>query len=328
MTVPRYRILYETGKFHQRVEAMKQLCDPCQLCPRACHASRLHHETGFCNIANGSFLAHALLHFGEEPPISGWRGSGTLFFYGCALGCSFCQNYQISQGIPPTRSWANPEQLADHMLRLQAAGAHNINWVTPTHVLPWALEALEIAAHKGLHIPLVYNCSGFISAQAQELLDGVVDIALPDLKWLHTKNNHVCGASDLYASVIRDVIARWFDMVGPLKTDENDIAVSGLLVRHLVLPENLSDTDAVLAFLKPFLALGVGISLMAQYHPPTGLRLPPPLDRTLRPDEYYGFAYELRLMEPETAFIQDLESHCIYNPDFDADEPFGQTPEN
>lgn len=325
---PRYLLLHETGELKRRIEEMKKLADPCRLCPRACRAARLHGETGACGVSGAAFVARALLHFGEEPPISGTRGSGTVFFYGCALGCPFCQNHQISHARPPQTARVTPEGLAGLMLELQAAGAHNINWVTPSHVLPWALEALDIAAARGLRIPLVYNCSGFISRPAMEWLRGVVDVALPDIKWLRPESERACGLNGLYAAGIRDVIAAWFEMAGPLRLDDDGIAVSGLLVRHLVLPGNLSDTDAALAFLEPFLAAGAAISLMAQYNPPAGRNLPPPLDRVLLPEEYYGFAYDLRLMEPETAFIQDLEAHRVYNPDFDAEHPFGPNPEN
>ncbi len=323
---PQYRVLHEKGELQRRADEMEKLSDPCRICPRECRAARRRGQCGACGATDVAFVARALLHFGEEPPISGTRGSGTIFFHGCALGCPFCQNHQISHGEPPEASRVTSRELARMMLDLQAAGAHNINWVTPTHVLPQALRALDLAASEGLRIPLVYNCSGFISMQALELLEGVVDVALPDIKWLSAESERACGLDGLYAPRIREVIERWFSMVGPLQTDDDGIAVSGLLVRHLVLPENLSDTDAALAFLEPILAAGAGISLMAQYHPPSGLHLPAPLDRTLLPEEYYGFAYDLRLMEPPVAFIQDLEAHGVYNPDFDADEPFGPPP--
>jgi len=325
---PRHRRLHETGQLAGRAAALSELSDPCRLCPRACGARRLHGETGPCvagRVHGGSdaaYVSSALLHTGEEPPISGSRGSGTIFFFGCALGCGFCQNHQISHGTPPPAARVTDDSLAEMMLRLAAAGAHNINWVTPSHFLPQALRALDLADTRGLDLPLVYNCSGYIGAEALDLLDGVVDIALPDLKWLRPESERACGLRGDYAPKIREVISRWFDAVGPMTMDDDGIAVSGLLVRHLVLPEGLSDTDLVLPFLEPLLSAGAGISLMAQYHPPDGVPLAAPLNRTLTPDEYYGFAYELRQLQPEIAFIQDLDAHGVYNPDFHADEPF------
>jgi putative pyruvate formate lyase activating enzyme len=319
---PRYLRLHESGELARRAESAAALSDPCRLCPRRCGARRLHGETGPCGGGAGAHVSTALLHTGEEPPISGARGSGTIFFFGCALGCGFCQNHQISRGAPPEAARVDDRALAELMLGLAAAGAHNVNWVTPSHVLPAALRALDLAAARGLEIPLVYNCSGYQTPEALALLDGVVDVALPDLKWLRPESERACGLRGDYAPNIGDVLHRWFDAVGPLTLDDDGLAVSGLLVRHLVLPGNLSDTDLALALLEPLVAAGAGVSLMAQYHPPGGLRLPPPLDRTLTADEYYGFAYELRMQKPHIAFIQDLEAHGIYNPDFDTDDPF------
>ena len=324
--IPRYRRLHEAGELARRADQLEELSDPCRLCPLACGARRLHGEAGPCgaggDAVDAAFVSSALLHTGEEPPISGTRGSGTIFFYGCALGCGFCQNHQISHGKPPVFARVTDDQLAEMMLKLAADGAHNINWVTPSHILPQAVRALGIAAEGGLNLPLVFNCSGYLGLEALDLLDGVVDIALPDLKWLRPESERACGLRGDYAPNIREVISRWFDAVGPLTLDEDGLAVSGLLVRHLVLPENLSDTDLALAFLEPLLAAGAGISLMAQYHPPEGFALPPPLHRPLTADEYYGYAYELRQLQPPIAFIQDLEAHGIYNPDFHADDPF------
>ncbi len=319
---PRYRALHESGELARRAEAAAALSDPCRLCPRRCGARRLHGETGPCGGGGDAHVSAALLHTGEEPPVSGTRGSGTIFFFGCALGCGFCQNHQISHGDSPETARVDDERLAEMMLGLATSGAHNLNWVTPSHVLPAVLRALDRAAARGLALPLVYNCSGYQTPEAQALLDGVVDVALPDLKWLRPESERACGLRGDYAPNIGDVLRRWFEAVGPLTLDDDGLAVSGLLVRHLVLPGNLSDTDLALALLEPLVAAGAGVSLMAQYHPPDGLRLPPPLDRTLTPDEYYGFAYELRMQRPELAFIQDLEAHGIYNPDFSADRPF------
>ncbi|PKN44642.1 MAG: radical SAM protein, partial [Deltaproteobacteria bacterium HGW-Deltaproteobacteria-17] len=258
--IPRYRHLHENGELVRRAAALAELSDPCRLCPRACGARRLHGETGPCGGADLAAVSSALLHTGEEPPISGTRGSGTIFFYGCALGCGFCQNHQISHGAPPVSARVTDDQLAAMMLRLRAAGAHNINWVTPSHVLPQAVRALDLAAARGLDLPLVYNCSGYLGAEALALLDGVVDIALPDLKWLRPESERACGLRGDYAPHIGAVLSGWFEAVGPLTLDGDGIATSGLLVRHLVLPGNLSDTDLALALLEPLLSAGAGVS--------------------------------------------------------------------
>jgi len=277
---------------------------------------------GFCRIGAGVQIAHADLHFGEEPPISGTRGSGTIFFAGCNLRCVFCQNYQISQEFQPRETKVlTPDSLAEEMLRLAAAGAHNINLVSPSHVVFQAADAIVAAKARGLTIPIVYNSNGYDSVDALRQIRGLVDIYLPDIKYL---SNHLAqhySAVSNYADVIPGVLREMLDQVGHLELDDDGIARRGLLVRHLVLPGAVDNSRRCLAFLAE-LSPAIHVSLMSQYSPRHRAAQYPPLDRPLTFREYdkvTDYALELGL---ENAFIQELDSRRRYLPDFDRDRPF------
>jgi putative pyruvate formate lyase activating enzyme len=249
-----------------RIAAAYALASPCVLCPRKCRADRHAGQTGYCGAAGEMYISSIFPHHGEEPPISGTTGSGTVFFSFCSLRCCFCQNFQISQegeGEPYT-----PERCAEKLIGLQGMGVHNINLVTPTHFLPWILAALKLAAHKGLTIPIVWNSSGYELAEAIGLLKGIVDIYLPDMKYGSNDSSlRYCGAPD-YVLVNRAAIREMFRQVGPLKTDLDEIAYRGMCIRHLVLPEGRAYSGKVLDFLaETFDPSDITISLMAQYRP-------------------------------------------------------------
>ncbi|MBU1240225.1 radical SAM protein [Myxococcota bacterium] len=296
---------------------LQELFSPCRLCPHSCGALRHKNERGLCGQGKNASVALRTVHRGEEPPISGHKGSGTIFFNGCSLGCLFCQNHQISRCDAHQSSLqeVSTEELAETMLSLQRQGVHNINFVTPTHFAPHMVAAIKMARAGGLSLPVVYNTSGFDTLEVIRLLRGYVDIYMPDIKWLTPRPGLLCAGNLTYHEGIMPVIAEMYDQVGPLALNEEGVATGGLLIRHLVLPGGLSDSFQLLEQLAPLISLGVGISLMAQYHP-HGEGLPEPLHRTITGEEYYPLAYELRSMKPPISFIQDLESHGILNPDF------------
>lgn len=268
-----------------RIAAAEALFRRCELCPRRCRVDRRAGELGFCGAPAGIVAASIFPHHGEEPPISGRGGSGTVFFTHCTLKCLFCQNYQISherEGRPFTAA-----EVAREMLRLQAAGCHNINLVTATHFLPRVLRALRIAAAEGLTLPVVYNCGGYERLETIAVLKEVVDIWLPDMKYGGDRAARRCSQAPDYVAVNREAVRAMFRQVGPLRLDAAGIAVRGLLIRHLVLPGGESESLAVLEFLKrTFDPEDAAVSLMAQYRPLYRAGTHPPLDRRLDPEEY------------------------------------------
>lgn len=254
------------AEFSERVKRAYGLMKPaCHLCPRRCGVNRLEGEVGECGADDRLFVSSSNLHSGEEPPISGWRGSGTIFLTHCNLSCVYCQNYPISQMGHGTET--DLDELAGMMVGLQEGGAHNINWVTPTHEVAHLLDGLQRARSLGLQIPIVYNSSGYDSLEALKLLDGVVDIYMPDMRYADGKISlNYSGVSD-YPEVNRLAIQEMHRQVGDLKLDDNEIAVQGLLVRHLVLPGSLSGTEKIMRFLSETISKKTYISLMSQYFP-------------------------------------------------------------
>jgi putative pyruvate formate lyase activating enzyme len=294
----------------------------CECCPRKCGVNRLEGRTGFCRIGADALISYAGLHFGEEPPISGTRGSGTLFFAGCNLRCVFCQNHQISQDFPPGQmTTLTTDGLAAEMLRLAAAGAHNINLVSPSHMVFQAADAIVAARNKGLSIPIVYNSNGYDSVDALRRIRGLVDIYLPDIKYLSNDLARRYSAAADYPEVIPSVLREMLDQVGPLELDEHGIARRGLLVRHLVLPGCVDNSRRCLAFLAG-LSPDIHVSIMSQYSPQHQADRHPEISRPLSVREYdevTDYAIERGL---ENAFIQELDSRDRYLPDFDLDRPF------
>lgn len=265
-------------------------------------------------------VAAVLPHFGEEPPLCGSGGAGTIFFCRCNLRCVYCQNHQISQGI--VGSTMAPRELAEAMLRLQAQGCSTIEPVSPSHHLPGLLEALAMAADQGLRLPLVYNTNGYESLEVLELLDGIVDVYLPDIKYADSGNAQQFSDVSDYIEIARAAILKMHTQVGNLVVDLQGVAVQGLIIRHLVLPEDIAGTRRTLAWIRDNLPPTVTISLMAQYLPLHRSTDFPPLHRPITQAEYdqpVDFAWDLGL---EHVFIQDLESREIGVPDFQVDKPF------
>ena len=241
------------------------MLEECCLCPRHCGVNRLAGESGKCHITKQVVVSSYGPHFGEEAPLAGRHGSGTIFFTYCNLRCVFCQNYTISQ--LGEGSVTNREELARMMLSLQAKGCHNINLVSPTHVVPHILDALELAVSMGLYLPLVYNCGGYDSVKTLELLDGIVDIYMPDMKYSDEKiAERLSGIKD-YPKVNKAAIREMYRQVGDLQIDEEGIAQRGLLVRHLVLPNRLAGTKEIVRFLAQEISTNTYLNIMAQYRP-------------------------------------------------------------
>jgi putative pyruvate formate lyase activating enzyme len=257
--------LFEEGKLHERVEQALSILEDCCLCPRRCQVNRVKGELGKCSTGRQAFVSSFGPHFGEEAPLVGSRGSGTIFFAFCNLKCCFCQNYTISQLGEGQEVEAR--ELAGMMLSLERRGCHNINFVSPTHVVPQILEALEIAVESGLSVPLVYNSGGYDVVDTLKLLDGVFDIYMPDMKYSEGQNaQRFSGISD-YPRINRAAVQEMHRQVGDLQLDADGVATRGLLVRHLVLPNELAGTAEACRFLSQEISLNTYLNVMAQYHP-------------------------------------------------------------
>ena len=260
-----YLELCRSGKLAERVEAARALLETCRVCPRCCGINRLDGDVGKCRTANEAMVSSYGPHFGEESPLVGKYGSGTIFFTNCNLRCLFCQNYSISQLGEGER--VSKEELALMMLSLQARGCHNINLVSPTHVVPQILEALDIAVESGLHVPLVYNTGGYDSVETLSILDGIVDIYMPDMKYGDENIARELSGIENYPQVNKAAIREMHRQVGDLQTSQEGVAQRGLLVRHLVLPKGLAGTKDVVDFIAKEISPNTYVNIMAQYHP-------------------------------------------------------------
>jgi putative pyruvate formate lyase activating enzyme len=263
---PSYITLYHTGELQRRIAALGRLLGPCTLCPRDCRVNRRRGELGLCQAGDQLRVAAAFPHFGEEPPLSGQGGSGAVFISWCNLLCQFCQSWEVNhrgEGVA-----VSARELAGIMLDLQSQDCHNINLVTPTHYAPQLMAALPWAIEQGFRLPLVYNCGGYESLEVIQLLDGIVDIYLPDIKFLDpcASGRYLDGATD-YPEVVRTVLKEMHRQVGDLVLDEHGIAQRGLIVRHLVMPSLTSDSQAVLRFIADELSLQTYVNIMDQYRP-------------------------------------------------------------
>jgi putative pyruvate formate lyase activating enzyme len=283
---PGYLKLYRRGELQQRIEQAVAGLAHCQVCPRRCGKNRLAAERGACQTGRYAHVSSYFPHLGEEDCLRGWQGSGTIFFAQCNLRCVFCQNNDISQeGFSPE---TRPAQLAEMMLALQARGCHNLNFVTPTHVTPQWLEALPLAVEGGLRLPIVYNTSAYDAVETLRLLEGIVDIYMPDFKiWDAASAESYLTARD-YPEVARQAIREMHRQVGELKLDEDGLARRGVLVRHLVLPSGAAGSSEVMRFLAQELSPHTFVNVMAQYHPAgkVGRDRFAQIDRRITPEEY------------------------------------------
>lgn len=303
-----------------RAGEARRVASSCSLCPRKCGVDRTAGERGYCGAGPEPAIAASVAHFGEEPPLTGQGGAGTIFFAQCNLRCVYCQNHQISQGRAGRP--LSPEALAQEILRLQAEGCSTIEPVSPSHHLPGLLAALAQAAEQGLARPVVYNTNAYEAPETLDLLDGIVDVYLPDLKY--ASDQVALKFSDVgdYVSVAREAIVRMHRQVGNLVVDLSGTAVTGMILRHLVLPGDLAGTRDTLLWVRDHLPSTITLSLMAQYSPLHRAERFPELNRKLTADEYdraVDLAWELGF---ENVFVQDLSSQDAGIPNFQADSPF------
>ncbi len=264
---PSYLVTYETDKriFQEKVERALEALRKCEVCPRHCHIDRLEDRTAVCRTGRYSYVASAFPHFGEEDCLRGWRGSGTIFFSFCNLKCVFCQNFDISwQGNGQA---LKPEQLAGIMIHLQESGCHNINFVTPEHVVPQIVEAIPLAINKGLNLPIVYNTSAYDSMHSLRLMEGIVDIYMPDFKFWDAELSFLYMSARDYPETARAAIKEMHRQVGPLRFDKDGLALRGLLVRHLVMPHGISQTRDICRFIANEVSRDTYINIMDQYRP-------------------------------------------------------------
>lgn len=259
------------------------LLESCKLCPRKCGLNRLKGELGFCKAGLAPMVSSFHAHFGEEPPISGYNGSGTIFFTYCNLKCIFCQNYPISH-MGEGRE-VNIEELAGMMLKLQKQGCHNINFVTPTHYMPQILEAIFLAKEKGLKVPLVYNCGGYESLESLKILDGIIDMYMPDMKYSDSSVAKKFSSAPDYFEVSKNAVKEMHSQVGDLIV-EKGISKKGLLIRHLVLPDGLAGSEAIFDFIVKEISPHTYVNIMAQYYPCHLAHKFPEINRRITHREY------------------------------------------
>ena len=285
----------------------------CRLCARNCGVNRTV-STGFCKATDEMYIARAALHYWEEPPISGTNGSGTIFFSGCSLSCVFCQNRDISRGR--VGKTVKIDRLADIMMNLQSKGAHNINFVTPTHFVPSIAESIKIARAKGLSVPIVYNTGSYDNLSTLKMLDGLVDVYLPDLKYFAPKTSAALSSAADYPIVARAAIDEMVRQVGEPSFDRQGIMTRGVIVRILLLPGHVAEAKLSLKYLMDTYGDKIYVSLMNQYTPMQGMR--PPLDRKVTREEYYqltDYAERLGLVNGFTQEFGTAEESFI--PPFD-----------
>lgn len=317
-TTPNYISLYNSGELEKRAGRLWRRLESCDICPRRCGVNRLEGETGFCNSRSRPIIASVCDHHGEEPVLSGSRGSGTIFFGNCNLRCVYCQNYQISQS--PAKQKTNEtdcRELADNMLRLQELGCHNINLVSPSHFVPQIIKSLCLAVPAGLRLPLVYNTNAYDSPATLGELDGVIDIYLPDIKYASDDNAVKYSSAPAYVKYARQAVKEMYRQVGKLVLGDDGIAVRGLIVRHLVLPNNIAGSRESLAWLAKEISPNVTISLMAQYKPMHRAMEYPELSRGITAGEYTEAIDALEEFGLEEGWAQELDACEHYLPDFE-----------
>jgi len=304
---PSYLDLWATGELRERAQRAGQILKACQLCPRRCGVNRTRGERGFSRSGLFPIVSSYNVHHGEEPPISGARGSGTIFLTHCNLHCVFCQNYPISQlGVGREKS---VEALGQMMLDLQERGCHNINWVTPTHFVPQILDALFFAVERGFRLPLVYNTNGYDSPETLELLEGIVDIYLPDMKYADEGTARVCSQAPNYPAVNASAIQEMYRQVGRGKYAGDGTMERGLIIRHLLLPNGLAGTESMARFVAETLSGQCPVSLMTQYFPAYRAKGFPKLRRRLSRQEFDEALEILDRYRLSGGWMQEMEGN-------------------
>jgi len=302
---PIYLNSLHNSNLDKKIEEAYNLLKECQICPRKCRVNRLNNEKGFCRVGLEPVVCSYMPHHGEEPPISGTKGSGAIFFSYCNLKCVYCQNYQFSQEEEGQET--SPEELSGFMLNLQKLGCHNINLVTPTHCMPQILKALKTAAEKGLNIPLVYNTSGYELPEVIKLLDGIVDIYLTDMRYADNKNSIKYSQASDYPSYNQKAVKEMYRQVGEAQFNSNGVMKKGLVIRHLVLPQDICGSDKIMRFISEEVSKRVFISLMSQYQPYYQAYKYKEISRRINENEYQRAIDCLNKYGLENGWIQDSQ---------------------
>jgi len=326
-----YIALFQSGELERRAEALEARLGSCTLCPRECGVNRLEGEQGFCHSAYLPVVSAVCAHYGEEPVISGSRGSGAIFFGNCNMRCVYCQNYQISQDWQRQQSKEMDfHNLAERMLYLQdELRCHNINFVSPSHFVPQLVRAVLEAVPMGLRLPLVYNTSGYDSVKSLRELDGIISIYLPDLRYASDKWARKFSQAPDYVAHARAAIREMYRQVGDLVMDESGLAQRGLIVRHLVLPNGLAGSEDSLTWLVREVSPTVTVSIMSQYFPGHRASRIPALSRTILPSEYSEVFNLVNRLGLENGWLQEMGASDNYLPDFRRQgEPFDSTAGN
>lgn len=281
---PSYLRLSEAGRLKEMIEHLYYMLEDCTICPRKCKVNRLAGELGFCQVGKLPTVSSHAAHFGEERPLVGKGGSGTIFMTHCNLKCLYCQNYDISH-LGQGRA-TELDKLAEYMLHLQMIGCHNINFVTPTHVIPQIVAAVDLAIDKGLRLPLVYNCGGYESEKTLKLIEGVFDIYMPDIKYADADIARKLSEAEDYPDIVKKAVQEIHRQVGDLIINEKGVTTRGLLVRHLVLPGDLAGSKEVLGFLADKISKNTYLNIMDQYRPSFKANSYPPLNRPIKRQEF------------------------------------------
>jgi len=313
-----YIALYNSGELARRARELEARLRACDICPRECSVDRLASETGFCHSGYLPIVAAVCAHHGEEPAISGDKGSGTIFFGNCNLRCAYCQNHQISQNHrAQSKKQIDHQALAGHMLYLQnELGCHNISLVSPSHFVPQIVKALLAAVPMGLHIPLVYNTSSYDSVDSLKALDGIIDVYLADLRYASNKWGWKYSRVSDYVERAREAIKEMHRQVGNLTVGEDGVAQKGLIVRHLILPNGIAGSQESLAWLVSEVSPEVAVSIMAQYYPAHRAPKVPELARKITAREYEEVVGLLDELGIENGWVQEKDAPDTYQPDF------------
>ena len=316
--IPSYIKLLESGEFDRRVKIAEEILRSCTSCPRECLVNRTNGELGICQSRDLPVVSSYTPHFGEEPVLSGTRGAGNIFFGNCNLRCVFCQNYVISQNYKvESKNEVSIERLAGIMLELQDRGCHNIGLVSPTHFSASILKGIKLAAEKGLRLPVIYNTNGYDSVEMLKLYDGVIDIYLPDFKWGEDETGRMYSKVKDYFQRAKLAIKEMYRQTGSNLTIEDDVVVRGLIIRHLVMPNGLAESEKVFEYIANELDPGIHISLMAQYYPTNKAHTDILIDRKITYTEYARSLELLNKYGLENGWVQEMESNESYRPYFE-----------
>ncbi len=315
--IPSYLKFADANELKNRANNAEHLLSSCCCCPRNCENDRTSNKYGYCQSGCLPIVSSYTAHFGEEPVLSGKHGAGNIFFGNCNLRCIFCQNSEISQNWNEERKHeVSVEKLAEIMIELQGKNCHNIGLVSPTHFAPQILKAISIAVSRGLYKPIIYNSNGYDSVKMLKLFDGVADIYLPDLKYGSNKYAKLYSDADEYFDYSKAAVKEMFRQIGAGLTYDGEVVIRGLIIRHLVLPNDLAETEKVFEFIASELSPDVHISLMSQYFPAHKVRKEILLQRTVRYSEYEKVLSLLEKYDLKNGWIQEMDSFETYKPDF------------